>query len=178
MVVRGVVTSTAVAGAPVAGAGPDTDLTGRLRAGIGRLARRLNTSADPAGLTPTEISVLGVLVRRGPLGLGELAVIESVNPTMLSRVVAKLVSAALVDRVPDPANHRAVLVGATAGGRRVHTRVRDERTVALTEALGRLPPAQARAVLAAVPAFEALARELAALNSERRGVSAGRRTRR
>jgi DNA-binding MarR family transcriptional regulator len=147
----------------------DAELTSRLRAGIGRLARRLNASADPGpGLTPTEMSVLGVLVRQGPLGLSDLAAIESVNPTMLSRVVAKLVSTDLVDRVPDPTNHRAVLVGATPAGRTVHARIRDERTAALTEALRRMPAAQVRSVLSSVPAFEALARELALVNSERR----------
>lgn len=166
-----------VAGPAVASTTPDTELTARLRASIGRLARRLNASADPVpGLTPTEISVLGVLVRQGPLGLGELAVIESVNPTMLSRVVAKLVSAALVDRVPDPTDHRAVLAGATPDGRRVHGRIREERTVALTEALSRLPAAQSLAVLASVPAFEALAGELAVVNSERRTAHSELRT--
>ena len=147
----------------------DADLTSRLRASIGRLARRLNASTDDRiGLTPTQVSVLGVVVRRGPLGLTELAEIEGVNPTMLSRVVGRLVDVSLLERATDADNRRAALVTATPTGREVHGRIRDERTAALTEALRRLPPAEAATVLESVGAFESLARELAAVNAERR----------
>lgn len=152
---------------PGSGRDPDEDGPARLRAGIGRLARRLNaSSSDPqAGLTPTQVSVLGVVARRGPLGLAELADIETLNPTMLSRVVGRLVDLGLLGRSTAAGDRRAALVGVTPAGRVVHDDVRDRRTAALTEALARLTPAEAAAALGAVPALESLARELTAVNT-------------
>jgi hypothetical protein len=50
----------------------DPDDVARLRAVIGRLSRLLNASVADVGLTPTQLSVLGSVVRRGPIGVGEL----------------------------------------------------------------------------------------------------------
>src|ERR1700712_3306798 len=88
----------------------DAEQVARLRATIGRLARQMRASAADAGLTPTQMSVLNSVVRHGPLRLAELQVIESVNPTMLSRVVGKLEDAGLIERVVDPADRRVVTV--------------------------------------------------------------------
>ena len=68
----------------------DADEAVRLRRAIQRLARQFNTSATDEGLTPTQASVLGLVVGRGPVGLPELVRLEHINPTMLSRVVGKL----------------------------------------------------------------------------------------
>ena len=59
---------------PVATA-PDMDTASRLRVAIGRLSRRLRTTAagSAAGLTPTRISVLLTVVREGPIRLSALA---------------------------------------------------------------------------------------------------------
>jgi hypothetical protein len=53
----------------------DTDTAARLRAVIGKLSRRLRPTAagKAAELTPTKISVLMDVVRRGPLRLSEVA---------------------------------------------------------------------------------------------------------
>ena len=134
----------------------DAEQVARLRATIGRLARQMRASAADAGLTPTQMSVLNSVVRHGPLRLAELQVIESVNPTMLSRVVGKLEDAGLIERVVDPADRRVVTVAVTAAGRGKQEQVRDERNRTLTELLEALPPAQAKAVLQALPALEAL----------------------
>lgn len=128
----------------------------RLRRAIARLARQLNSSATDEGLTPTQASVLGLIVGRGPIGLPELMRLEHLNPTMLSRVVGKLDDAGLVERVVDAADRRVVTVEVTAAGRRTHQVVRDERNRTLTALLEALPGDQARAVLTALPALEAL----------------------
>jgi DNA-binding MarR family transcriptional regulator len=134
----------------------DAELVARLRATIGRLARQMRLSAAHAGLTPTQMSVFNSVVRHSPVRLGELQAIESVNPTMLSRVVGKLEDAGLIDRVVDATDRRVVTVSVTAAGERMHQQVRDERNRTLTALLEALPPGQARAVLDAVPALEAL----------------------
>lgn len=136
--------------------GLDPDAPARLRAVVGKLSRRLNASARGEGLTHTQLSVLGVIARSGPLRMTELADIEGVNPTMLSRVVAHLDDDGLVRRRPDPEDRRAGLVEVTALGRRTHDRLRAERGRLLADGLTRLRPDQRAALEAALPALEAL----------------------
>lgn len=140
----------------------ETDTSQRLRAVIGRLARRLRPTAAgaEAGLTPTRVTVLLDVVRRGPLRLGDVAAAEGINPTMLSRVISDLVEAGLLQRVSDAQDRRAAWVKATAAGRRLAERMRRERTEAVMSALQTLSAQEQAAVQAALPALEALAQEL------------------
>lgn len=141
---------------PRSGARVDPETPARLRAVVGQLSRRLTALARGAGMTPTQLSVLGVLARRGPLRLSELADIEGLNPTMLSRVVAVLEGEGLVRRLPDPDDRRAARVETTALGRRSHDRLRTQRGRVLADALASLSPEQVAAIEAALPALEAL----------------------
>ncbi|BEP11779.1 MarR family transcriptional regulator [Acidothermaceae bacterium B102] len=134
----------------------DVESVARLRATIGRLARQMRVSATHAGLTPTQMSVLNTVARQGPLRLADLTAIEGVNPTMLSRIVGKLEEAGLITRVTDAVDRRVVTVEVTRAGRRTQEKVRDDRNRTLTVLLESLPPEQAEAVLAALPALEAL----------------------
>jgi DNA-binding MarR family transcriptional regulator len=139
----------------------NAETAARLRAVVGKLARRLNALARGSGLAPSQLSALGVIARQGPIRLSELAEIESVNPTMLSRVVAALDEAGLVRRRTDPDDRRAGLLEVTASGRRTHDRLRAERGRVLTAGLERLEPGDVAAVEAALPALEALIESLA-----------------
>jgi DNA-binding MarR family transcriptional regulator len=140
----------------------DLDSATRLRAAIGRLSRRLRTTAASrdAGLTPTAISLLLSIARTGPARLAELAETEGLNPTMLSRAVAGLVQDGLLERSHDEGDRRAAWVEATASGRRLAQRMRRERTSAVDAALEALSEAQRRHIEQALPALEALAEEL------------------
>ena len=140
----------------------DLDTAARLRIAIGRLSRRLRTTAagSAAGLTPTRISVLLTVVRDGPVRLSALAASESLNPTMLSRVIADLVDAELLERTSDDGDRRAAWVQATDAGQRLAQRMRRERTDAVNAALEGLPPAERRLLEQALPALEALAEQL------------------
>jgi DNA-binding MarR family transcriptional regulator len=129
----------------------------RLRMVIGRLWRLMNASVADVGLTPTQLSVLGTVSRRGPIGVGELAALEGVNPTMLSRIVGKLGDADLIARVAHPADGRAVLVEATASGHDLHARAQEQRSEVLAARLAQLTPGQAAELLALLPALETLA---------------------
>jgi DNA-binding MarR family transcriptional regulator len=133
----------------------------RLRFAIGRLARRLRLSAAGAGHTPTTTSVLFTIVREGPLRLSEVAELEALNPTMLSRVAGTLTDEGLIHRVSDPRDRRAVLVEATAAGRRLREKVHRQRTEALSAELARLNAADQQAIEHALPALERLAELLA-----------------
>jgi DNA-binding MarR family transcriptional regulator len=135
----------------------DAELVVRLRGVIHRLARELNETSTGEGLTPTQYSVLALVRSRGPLGLAELTELEGLNPTMVSRIIKVLDERELIRRMPDPNDMRAARLAATPMGEQVHDRVRAQRTQVLSECLGRLPEETANALLAAVPAMEALA---------------------
>src|ERR1700761_5998136 len=141
----------------------DVELVTRLRVVISKLARQLNETSTDEGLTPTQYSVLGLIRGRGPLGLAELASLEGLNPTMLSRVVRALDQAGLIRRLPDPSDLRAARVEITPAGVTVHGRIRDHRTQVLADCLEQLPTDVAEALLGAVPAMEALAETVKSL---------------
>jgi DNA-binding MarR family transcriptional regulator len=129
----------------------------RLRGVISKLARELNASSTGEGLTPSQASALSLIVARGPLGLTELGERERINPTMLSRVIGRLVEMNLITRTPDPADLRSVSVLGTAAGRRVDKKVKARRAAAVSECLALLPAEQVTALTEALPALENLA---------------------
>jgi DNA-binding MarR family transcriptional regulator len=133
-----------------------------LRTTIGRLSRRLRTTAAArdAGLTPSAISLLLSVVRSGPTRLSELGEAEGLNPTMLSRTVSSMVQDGLLRRSSDVGDRRAAWVEATARGRTLAERMRRERTDAVNTALAKLTEAQRRRIEQALPALEMLAEEL------------------
>src|SRR5436305_8317191 len=104
----------------------DVETAARLRVTIARLSRRLSVTAagSAAGLTPTRISVLLTVVREGPIRLSELARSESLNPTMLSRVISDLAGAGLLERSRDHGDARAARVQVTEAGTRLADRMR------------------------------------------------------
>jgi DNA-binding MarR family transcriptional regulator len=134
----------------------------RLRAVIGRLSRHLRGTRAGSRLTPSQISVLFAIVRHGPLGLSELAHIEGVNATMLSRIAGQLCDAGLIVRSADPDDRRQANVAATAAGRRMRERIHRERTRALSEHVAELDARERELLWAALPALEALAERLPA----------------
>ncbi|MBN9619683.1 MAG: MarR family transcriptional regulator, partial [Actinobacteria bacterium] len=85
----------------------DAEQAVRLRRVVNKLARQFNGSSTDEGLTPTQASVLGLVCGRGPVSLGELARLEHLNPTMLSRVVGALDERQLLVRTPDPDDLRS-----------------------------------------------------------------------
>src|SRR5437868_4107173 len=147
---------------PTAEPALDTETAARRRTAIGKLSRRLRTTAAgrAAGLTPTGSSVLLNIDRHGPIRLSELAGSEGINPTMLSRVVADLVEGGLLERTSDPGDRRAAWVKTTRAGRLVAQRMRRERTNALNEAVGALADEEQRVIEGALAALESLAAEL------------------
>src|ERR1700735_5139917 len=145
----------------------DDDGVIRLRRVISRLARQLNASSTGAGLTPSQASVLSVIVARGPLSLADLADLEGLNPTMLSRVVSKLQSMGLIDRLPDPADLRSASVAVTEPGRRIDEQVKAERSAAVSRCMDVLTGDHESALTAALPALEELAEAMRAATHAR-----------
>jgi DNA-binding MarR family transcriptional regulator len=143
------------------------DTVTRIRVALGRLARQLNTTAAASGLSPTQLSVLASIVKYGPVGMSDLAKVEAVNATMLSRVVGKMEVAGLVTREADAADGRCLVVRVTPTGRATHRRVRDEKSRMLALHLQRLPADQSALIVEALPALEALVLEMRAARETR-----------
>lgn len=135
----------------------ELEAASQLRAVIGRLSRQLRPTVAGSGLTPSQISVLFTVVRRGPLGLSELAEIEAINPTMLSRITSELCERGLIRRQSDQGDKRAARVHASARGRRTRERIQSERASALAVHVGELSEEERAALWAALPVLEELA---------------------
>jgi DNA-binding MarR family transcriptional regulator len=100
------------------------------------------------------------IVGQGPLRLAELAAMEGINPTMLSRIAGKLEGFGLVDRVTDAGDGRVIHLAASEKGRELVRRVRGERTDALNLALEGLTETEREALSAALPVLESLTERL------------------
>jgi DNA-binding MarR family transcriptional regulator len=135
-----------------------TEGAARLYLAIGRLSRSLRRSST-MGLGHGSTSALATVVHTGPLRTGDLAAREGVSAPTMTRIVAVLVAEGYVVREPDPDDRRVWLVRATEPGARVINDVRSARSQALLDRLSRLPPAEREALLAALPALEAITEE-------------------
>ena len=114
-------------------------LAARLRLGVTRLARRLRQEAG-AGITPSMLSALSTLDRRGPLTMRDLCAAEKVQPPTMTRIVAALVEADLAARSPDPSDGRVAWVRLTPAGRKLIDRVRRRKDEYLARAMRDLEP--------------------------------------
>ena len=94
-----------------------------------QLAARHTGAEDGHGIEWAAYALLFQLVTDGPKRSSALAEAVCVDPSTVSRQVAELVKAGLVERVPDPADGRASLLVATERGGAVHA-MRRERRVA------------------------------------------------
>ena len=136
------------------------DDVARLRIALARISRAVDRMSAEAGFTRTQLSVLGTVVRLKSVGMGELADIEGLNPTMLSRVVGQLEVHGLIARGSGSADRRSVEVRPTAAGRSLHLKLRKRRTELFARQLAALPTGEADDLLAALPALEALAEHM------------------
>jgi DNA-binding MarR family transcriptional regulator len=128
----------------------------RLRLAIGRLNRRMRLESS-TDLTPLQTAVLVALEEHAPLRLTELARREAVTPPTMSRAIASLDEAGMLERRADPSDARSALIELSDPGRRAIERARTARTATLTSRLDRLSSEQRAALARALPALEALA---------------------
>jgi DNA-binding MarR family transcriptional regulator len=124
----------------------EAELAARLRLTVMRLARRLRQQA-PAGVTPSQLSVLATLSIKGPMTLGVLAEAERVRPPTMTRIVTALEEEGLLDRKPDPDDRRRATILLTDEGRGLLATSRSRKTAYLVERLRDLPD-EDRAILA------------------------------
>ena len=103
-----------------------------LRAVLGQLMRRLrweNTRPQ------AQLAVLSRLDRGGPQTTSGLAAAEHMRPQSMAEVVAELQGEGLVDRTPDAADRRQLLVALTKEGREFIKAERRRREDWLSQAI-------------------------------------------
>lgn len=133
----------------------DLEAVARLRLVIVRLARRQRQAAS-SDLTPSQQSALSVIGFHGPILLGDLAEIEQVAPPTVTRIVAKLESQGLVERVVDADDRRFARAVITDVGRGRLDETWERRSRWLAERIEQLEPDDIAAVVAAVGPLERL----------------------
>ena len=129
----------------------------RLFVAMGQLARwSARQSLDLYG--PGVLTALGTVVDVGPVRLGDLANRLGVVPASISRTVATLEAADLVDRTVDPEDRRSSFVSATAEGARLVTERRAQRGAHLARHLGPLTEGQQDILSSVIDAINHLAK--------------------
>ena len=112
--------------------------------------------ASFASLSLVAASTLGELQRRGPRRITELADAQGVTQPAMTGLVNRLARQGLVERSPDSADRRGVLVAVTGAGRTVLAERRRQRAEALAVLLDELDAADRDALRAALPAITRL----------------------
>ncbi|MBL8549307.1 MAG: winged helix DNA-binding protein [Hyphomonadaceae bacterium] len=95
------------------------DVAERLHAGAIRLLRRVRVADAEAGISPSALSAMSVIVFGGPTSLKDLAAAEQVTAPTMSKLVADLETQGLAVKRKDRQDARAVRIEATAKGKRL-----------------------------------------------------------
>ncbi len=136
--------------------GLDPAEVARLRLVIARLNRHLMQASDRQEFTFAQQSALARIEQHGPIRLGELAALERVAAPSLTRTVASLVEARLVNRVPDPSDGRSALVELAPEGVELLAHIRRRRSELLARRTAALTEPERRTLMAALPVLERL----------------------
>ena len=120
---------------------------------------RFGFAEAEAGITPTLLSALSTVEREGPMTIGDLGAAEHVQPPTMTRIVAALVGAGLLERWTDPADRRVSWVRATPAGARLIARSRSRKDAYLARRLRRLGPRELAVLEEAAGILERLVEE-------------------
>ena len=134
------------------------DLASRLRLDISRMARRLRQEAG-ALLSPSQTAALATIERHGPLTPSELAERERVQRPTVTRVLALLEEAGLVDRAADPQDRRSSLVSISEDGRALLESARARKDAFLARRIDALEPADREVLERAAALLERMLEE-------------------
>lgn len=127
----------------------------RLRVVLLRLTRRIRTRSI-GSITPSQMAVLGTIIRHKRLTVGQIAELEHVKPPSVSKIVAALEHVGYVERSVDPTDRRSTPLTATPAGLAYADEVRAAGRTWLAEHLDELDVLDVSAIEQAVPALERL----------------------
>ena len=106
-------------------------------------------------ITIPQFRTLVILSNRGPINLATLATLLGVQPSATGRMVDRLVSAGLIDRLPHPTSRRELLAALTKRGRDVVRQVTTHRRAEIARIVEKMPPAERHGLVRALTAFTA-----------------------
>lgn len=148
----------------------EQEIVARLRFATMRLYRRMREeSAKQTTLTQNGYSALSTIEARGPVRMTDLARIEKVSKSSITRVVGNLSEMGLIELLPDENDGRSTLVGATQQGKQVLAAVSEQTEAFLKHQITNFSDAEKAMLEAAVLLLERLA-------GRSRGQATGKRT--
>jgi DNA-binding MarR family transcriptional regulator len=138
---------------------PDVDqVATALHVSTGLLLRRLRQLKAEGELTLPESAALARLNRGGPTTAGALARLEQISPQSMGATLAGLEARGLVERRPDPADGRRIVLSLSAAGQRMLSDRRSARTRQLAAALAAgFTGTELEQLMTAAPLLERLA---------------------
>jgi DNA-binding MarR family transcriptional regulator len=132
-----------------------------LQVSIGLLRRQLRQAQADGELTVPETAALARLDRGGPATASALARLEQISPQSMGATLGALEARGLVERRPDPADGRRVVLSVTDAGLQLLRGRRSACTEQLARALATgFTRSELRQLKAAAPLIERLAQRL------------------
>jgi DNA-binding MarR family transcriptional regulator len=139
-----------------------TAVANRLRPVLLKLNRELRREIHSLGVTGGQVSLLVQIKYRPGIGMRELAGVERMSVPGMSKFIARLEQAGLVQRAPVEGDQRRVGLSLTPAGDKVLRSVKSRRTAWLSSRLRQLDPADVEAIDAAIEPLIHLLEEEAA----------------
>jgi DNA-binding MarR family transcriptional regulator len=133
----------------------DTSLAADLLSVVARL-NRLATQRVKMELPFAQARLLSTIEDQGAARISDLAAFDHCSQPTMTTQVRRLEDGALVSRITDPADARAVLISITPKGREVLARVRADRGAVVDPYLERLEPADRESLTEAVRVMRAI----------------------
>lgn len=121
------------------------DTAAHLRATIAPLSRLLRQRVG-GHLTPTQSTVLGSIVRHGPISISDLAAREQLSLPVVSKAVSALEDSDLVERIKVPEDRRVCRIQVSEHGEGWLDESRARRDSWLAERLASLDPSELDAI--------------------------------
>jgi DNA-binding MarR family transcriptional regulator len=113
-------------------------------------------------ITVPQFRTLVILSNRGSVNLATLAGLLGVQPSAAGRMVDRLVSIGLIDRLPHPSSRRELLAALTTRGREVVGQVTGYRRAEIARIVEKMPSTERHGLVRALSAFTAAGGEPAA----------------
>ena len=104
-------------------------------------------------LTLPQLRMVVLLEGRGPMKLTALADLLEVNPSTAKRMIDRLRASGMVDREPNPASKREIVVVVSEEGRRVVHEVMARRRAEISAIVARMPEEMRHGLVAALTVF-------------------------
>jgi DNA-binding MarR family transcriptional regulator len=132
------------------------DIANRLRPVLLHLNRHLRREVHTSGVSPGQLSLLGLIDGNPGIGVAELATREGTSMPSACSHIDRLEASGLITRRQAERDRRRVDLEVTPEGQRVLKAIRSKRTAWLSARLNKLADTDLAAVAAAIAPLEAL----------------------